>query len=719
MDLRHGFWPTWRRCSPVPRSVLTCTPAYAVTPVQRRLARLQRGVKQGLLACCAVALDNISRPAVAIEPVFLEDVSGQGFCIPEAACPAVLQTRLSKAHTSAASAALVVQDMPDEKLVATASLDKGMAIWRFYSTQGESENLDGSCEESIEVTRLKVPGAPVFSLAKIPEVLPDGTILRKRPKPPGIYLGTASKEVLTWMLGSKDVTDKVVLDGHTGWVRSLAITGKWLFSCGCNYLRLWDTTFRTPKECDAVRLFTGDILAIAASDGRVFTAGADGSLRSWIITRSGDLQEGPSRERAHDGRVSACTVANGRVFTVSYDGSVKAWSAEALELVAEVRGAHNGDKIFCVAVGSNGVVFTGGDDKLVRAWDRDLNPVGNPLEGHAASVRVLSAGRRALLVSGDAEGDVCIWETYPVELPSPSRPSSPSTPTEALPSPLPPSSSVVTAESNTFLEVCAAGGAADAVLAGAGGPPAPPSCAVEVAMAGATMQHLESMLAAQHDQQQQADTTEELQQQQPLVHEEEQVVHDGMVASVSDEQKPPGAGAPAAAHDEGQQQPGAPMPVEEDVPTIAVAADNDDRVTVVDADTHPDSNKENSATAELSANWLAGTAGSCNGYQRDSEGDLEAVASAAPVCYANGSIGFTVMTAAVSGSANAAEEDLGGADASEEEEEAVPSHARQIEGGISRQRRLHGGAPKKAPKLVGWAPTQGASGHNEYELRLV
>lgn len=44
--------------------------------------------------------------------------------------------------------------------------------------------------------------------------------------------------------------------------------------------------------------------------------------------------------------------------------------------------------------------------------------MGLPLEGHAASVRVLSAGRRALLVSGDADGDVCIWETYPVELPS-------------------------------------------------------------------------------------------------------------------------------------------------------------------------------------------------------------------------------------------------------------------------------------------------------------
>lgn len=72
-----------------------------------------------------------------------------------------------------------------------------------------------------------------------------------------------------------------------------------------------------------MRLFTGDILAIASSEGRVFTAGADGSLRSWTITRAGELQEGPCRERSHEGRVSACVIADGRVFTVSYDGSVK------------------------------------------------------------------------------------------------------------------------------------------------------------------------------------------------------------------------------------------------------------------------------------------------------------------------------------------------------------------------------------------------------------
>eukprot|EP00198_Chlamydomonas_reinhardtii_P010251 XP_001699588.1 predicted protein [Chlamydomonas reinhardtii] len=326
-------------------------------------------------------------------------------------CPAVLQTRLSKAHSSAVSAALVVQDTLDEKLVVTASLDKGVAAWRFY-TAGSVDGAQGSVDESIEVTRLKVPGAPVFSLAKIPDVKPDGTVAKRVPtgKPSGIYLGTAAKEVLTWMLGSKDVTDKIVLSGHTGWVRSLAVTGKWLFSCGCNFLRLWDTTFRTPKESDSVRLFTGDILAIAASQGQVFTAGADGSLRSWTISRSGELEAGPAVEKAHEGRVVACLVSEGRVYTTSYDGSIKAWSASGLQLLAEVRGAHGGEKVLAAALGVNGVLFTGGDDKMVRAWaPSSLAPLGPPMQAHGASVRVLAAGRRGILVSGDADGDVCIW----------------------------------------------------------------------------------------------------------------------------------------------------------------------------------------------------------------------------------------------------------------------------------------------------------------------
>ncbi len=67
----------------------------------------------------------------------------------------------------------------------------------------------------------------------------------------------------------------------------------------------------------------------AATDNRVFTAGADGSVRAWALGRAkdgakdGELRELASRERAHDGRVAALAVAGSLVFSVSYDGRIK------------------------------------------------------------------------------------------------------------------------------------------------------------------------------------------------------------------------------------------------------------------------------------------------------------------------------------------------------------------------------------------------------------
>jgi WD40 repeat protein len=113
------------------------------------------------------------------------------------------------------------------------------------------------------------------------------------------------------------------MNGHTGWVRSLASSGKYLFSCGCNYLRQWDQAYAVPKEVSSTKLFTGDILAIACADKQVFTAGADGSLRSWSIGKLGELTVGVVREKAHDGRITALLVHGSLIYSAGYDGSIK------------------------------------------------------------------------------------------------------------------------------------------------------------------------------------------------------------------------------------------------------------------------------------------------------------------------------------------------------------------------------------------------------------
>jgi hypothetical protein len=172
--------------------------------------------------------------------------------------------------------------------------------------------------------KLEVGSAgPVFALVKPPEKAAEAAAGAKRGPPNTVFCGLAAKEIAAWEVGKGGLDDKVRMNGHTGWVRSLAATGKYLFSCGCNHLRQWDVTYPVPKEVASTSLFTGDILAIAAKDGRVVTAGADGSLHTWALGKGGELVAGPAREKAHEGRVTDVLLSGPLVYSVSYDGALK------------------------------------------------------------------------------------------------------------------------------------------------------------------------------------------------------------------------------------------------------------------------------------------------------------------------------------------------------------------------------------------------------------
>ncbi len=113
------------------------------------------------------------------------------------------------------------------------------------------------------------------------------------------------------------------MDNHTGWVRSLALQNNRLFSCGCNFLRVFDVDRHTPKELQGASLYTGDILSIATGPGRVFASSADGSIHSWALPKSGPLGEEQEQPEAHEGRVCQLLFKDDMLYSVSYDGSIK------------------------------------------------------------------------------------------------------------------------------------------------------------------------------------------------------------------------------------------------------------------------------------------------------------------------------------------------------------------------------------------------------------
>jgi len=253
---------------------------------------------------------------------------------------AVLCTKF-KAHDAAVTALAVLRDEPGLKQIVTTSLDKSLAVWTL-----EGGDLNGP---KLQCSREEVAGGPVFSLQRgIKTKVTDKNV---KPREPVLFCGLAAKEITALRPDTLTFSEQMHMNGHTGWVRSLASSGKYLFSCGCNHLHQWDQAYAVPKEVRSMSLFTGDILALAATDKAVFTAGADGSLRRWALGKLGELSESDVREKAHDGRITSLAVSGSLLFSAGYDGCIKAWDASSLQLVMEVKAAHEGQRVRSLVMG--------------------------------------------------------------------------------------------------------------------------------------------------------------------------------------------------------------------------------------------------------------------------------------------------------------------------------------------------------------------------------
>lgn len=315
-----------------------------------------------------------------------------------------------RAHSSALTSLLILTDTDDKTEIVTASLDKSVALWSSTcSSELPMPEICGhSCLGEVEgALRVAMPGAPIFSMALDSEMSGSG---RRQ-----VLLGTSAKSVLAWEPPQMQTVENVSLSGHTGWVRALAVDGKWLFSCSCNKVRAWDMSRAVPRLVNEECSFTGDIIAATVGAGQLFTGGACGAIRLWKIdSKSGRLKYVMANQEAHTGRVTGVAWSRGFLYTSSSDGTVRMWDA-SLELVTSVPDAHDGGKVNCLAIGPDGVIYTGGDDKLVRRWRAGISPKGllaeaaPPLYCHNAPVRAIAAGPRHSIVSGDKRGDVAVW----------------------------------------------------------------------------------------------------------------------------------------------------------------------------------------------------------------------------------------------------------------------------------------------------------------------
>ncbi|KAF5836356.1 WD40-repeat-containing domain protein [Dunaliella salina] len=317
---------------------------------------------------------------------------------PSTSVPRLL-TKLQAAHGASITALFCLTDKYDEKLVVSSSLDKSLCTWRVTNckqppppgtTRGPDApplppllDANGNPKLEVQVVRLKAPRAPVFSIVRQPSPA-VGSVFS--PTAEVLFCGNAAKEMFAWEVKPCPFDDpcpanfQMVATEYSGWVRSLAIMGKWLISCGCNCLRQHDTSFPLPKEVSNIeQAFKGDILTIAAGQNKVYAGCTDGCLRSWSLnSKSGALSLGKEVVGAHSSRITGLTIHGPHLYSVSLDGCIRVWRTQDLVCVAQVKAAHDGKKIHAVAFGPDDILYTGGDDKLVRRW--------KPLTSHPALI---------------------------------------------------------------------------------------------------------------------------------------------------------------------------------------------------------------------------------------------------------------------------------------------------------------------------------------------
>eukprot|EP00955_Chlamydomonas_euryale_P038044 350971-Chlamydomonas_euryale.AAC.2 len=235
------------------------------------------------------------------------------------------------------------------------------------------------------------PARPPFDLFDQPAARPSGSLppSDSRGQPANtIFCGNAAKQVVTWQPLQPSFNEAPVLANQNGWVRALATYDKFVVSAGGRTVRVWDATYVKPKRVAKLEVRT-EVAILTAGSGRVYAAGADGSLRAWSIDRdTGALSELAAVEGAHKGRVVGLRRHKGRLYSASADGVLRAWCADDLAPVAHVGDAAGGGKLHCMAFAGNGVLYTGGDDCLIRAWDpATLTPLPGcePLAVHTSA----------------------------------------------------------------------------------------------------------------------------------------------------------------------------------------------------------------------------------------------------------------------------------------------------------------------------------------------
>ncbi|KIY51717.1 WD40 repeat-like protein, partial [Fistulina hepatica ATCC 64428] len=213
-----------------------------------------------------------------------------------------------------------------------------------------------------------------------------------------------------------------VLKGHDSGVWALALSGDTLISASADATaRAWD--LNTGTCLHVFHKHTSTVRCVAVTDSLVVTGSRDGSLHVWRIPKAGEhLNESTSTASGDDLYHKYCLAGHSdsvrslsAVGTVaasgSYDRTVRVWDLTSGECRALLEG--HTDKVYQAIINPArcNEIYSSSMDHSVRIWDATTGSCMHVLTEHRSIVPMLTiVGGRAQLVSGDAEGVLCVWD---------------------------------------------------------------------------------------------------------------------------------------------------------------------------------------------------------------------------------------------------------------------------------------------------------------------
>lgn len=201
-----------------------------------------------------------------------------------------------------------------------------------------------------------------------------------------------------------------VLEGHEEIVWAVEATDGHLFSASADRtIRVWNT--RTRRCVQVLEEHTRPVLSLAVSQrhGKLFSGSYDCSIRVWDLTTFRRVRS----LHGHTDAVRSLAVAGDTLFSGSYDCTLRAFDINTLKPLKVLEG-HTGP-VRTLAV-LEGYLFSGSYDKTVRVWDTETLESVAVLEAGGGEVHLVA--HLIIFQLLNARGGRLFWSLYACRCPA-------------------------------------------------------------------------------------------------------------------------------------------------------------------------------------------------------------------------------------------------------------------------------------------------------------